>query len=188
VSTDSGDKAVVKAMVDQAKELLADAAEQEEQLDLLEPLTVSDIEAARERLGAGAGKVAVLQEARRGRGRPKGVQNRRTQDFKRYIQRFGQHPAITLMQLQNTATEELVALSSLIDTPKRQMSVHDALSIRVRAAEALLPYLESKQPVAVDATIRGVIVVDEFGSPDRPPTVTIDGEVLGVMPAGEIGE
>lgn len=185
MSTDSGDKAVVKAMVDQAKDLLADAAEQEEQLDLLEPLTAADIEAARERLGADAGKVAVLREARKSRGRPKGVQNRRTQDFKRYIQRFGQHPAITLMQLQSTPSEELVAQSSLIDTPKRQMSLHDAISLRVRAAEALLPYLESKQPVAVDATIRGVIVIDEFGSPGRSPVVTIDGEVLGVMPNGD---
>ena len=185
MSTETGDNAVVKAMVDQAKGMLADAAEQEEQLELLEPLTAQDIEDARERLGAGAGKVAVLSEARRGRGRPKGVQNRRTEDFRRYIQRFGQHPAITLMQIQSTPAEELVAQSSLIDTPKRQMSLHDAQSLRVRCAEALLPYLESKQPVAVDATIRGVIVIDEFMSGDRGPVVTIDGEPLGVLPFEE---
>lgn len=185
MSTESGDNAVVKAVVDQAKAMLADAADQEEQLDLLEPLTADDIEAARKRLGAGAGKVAVLREARRGRGRPKGVQNRRTEDFRRYLLRFGQHPAITMMQIQSTPAEELVAQSSLIDTPKRQMSLHDAQSLRVRCAEALLPYLESKQPVAVDATIRGVMVVEEIGSGQTGPVVTIDGEPLGVMLEGE---
>jgi hypothetical protein len=185
MSTETGDKAVVKAIVDSGKALLADAAEQEEQLELLEPLTAEDIEAAQERLGMSAGKVAVLREARRGRGRPKGVQNRRTEDFRRYLLRFGQHPAITMMQIQSTPAEELVAQSSLIDVPKRQMSLHDAQSLRVRCAEALLPYLESKQPVAVDATIRGVMVVEEFGSGHRAPGVVIDGEPLGVMPFGD---
>lgn len=187
MSTDSGDKAVVKAVVDQAKAMLADAAEQEEQLDLLEPLTADDIEAARARLGMGAGKVAVLREARRGRGRPKGVPNRRTEDFRRYLLRFGQHPAITMMQIQSTPAEELVAQSNLIDVPKRQMSLHDAQSLRVRCAEALLPYLESKQPVAVDATFRGVMVVEEMGGPAAGPVVTLDGEPI-VLPLRDEGE
>jgi len=185
MSTETGDKAVVKAMMASGKTMLAEAAGEEEQLELLAPLTADDIDEARAALGPGAGKVAVLREARKRKGRPKGSTNRRTEDFKRYLLRFGQHPAITLMQLQATPPEELVAQSELLDPGKRRMSLHDAQSLRIRCAEALLPYLESKQPVAVDATIRGVIVVEEIGTGHAGPGVIIDGEPLGTMALGD---
>lgn len=187
MSTESGDKAVASAAVDQAQQLLAAAAVEEEQLDLLEPLTADEIEDARSELGAGAGMVTVMREARKRRaGRPKGVRNKRTDDFARYISQFGQDPAITLMQIQSTPTDELVSRSRLLDTPKRQMSYADAEALRIRCAEALMPYIHSKKPVAIDATIRGVIVQEEIGDIRRAPGAVIDGEVLGVAyPGGD---
>lgn len=157
MSTESGDAAVVKAAVDQARVLLGSAGAEQQELQLLDPLTADEIFDAREALGPFAGKVAVMRQARENRaGRPKGVRNRRTDDFAKYISQFGQDPAITLMQIQSTAAEELVARSEMLDPEKRRMSYADAVSLKVRCAEALMPYIHSKKPVAVDMTFNGV--------------------------------
>lgn len=187
MSTASGDIAVANAAVAEARSLLAGAAAEEEQLDLLEPLTAAELDDVRQELGAGAGLVTVMRVAReRRQGRPKGSRNKRTDDFARYIGQFGQDPAITLMQIQSTPTEELVARSRLLDLPKRQMSYADAESLRIRCAEALLPYIHSKKPVAIDATIRGVIVQETIGEIRDRAGATIDGEILGVA-ASDLG-
>lgn len=143
-------------MIRDAKALVERAASHEaEQLDLLGVPDPEDIVMAREALGHEAGPVAVLQEARR-RGRPKGVRNRRTDDFRKYILGFGQHPAVTLMQIQSTPAEVLVERSAAMDPPKRRMTIGDAEQLRVRCAESLLPYIEGKQPVRVDMSFSGV--------------------------------
>lgn len=183
MSTPSGDKAVTNGALDQAKALVEAATAEAEQLELLEPLTADEIEDAQLALGPLAGTVAVFREARQRRaGRPPGVRNRRTDDFARYIGQFGQDPAITLMQIQSTPTDDLVARSRLVDPPKRQMSYADAESLRIRCAEALMPYIHSKKPVAVDATIRGVLVREEIGEmrSARPGRALLDGEILGI--------
>lgn len=138
-----------KALVEQA------AAREAEQLDLLGVPDAEDIVMAREKLGREAGPIAVLNEARK-RGRPRGVRNRRTDDFRKYILGFGQHPAITLMQIQSTPAEVMVERSAAMDPPKRRMTIGDAEQLRVRCAESLLPYIEGKQPVRVDMSFSGV--------------------------------
>lgn len=138
-----------KALVEQA------AAHEAEQLDLLGVPDAETLLEAREALGRDAGSLAVLAEARK-RGRPKGVRNRRTDDFRKYILGFGQHPAITLMQIQNTPAEVLVERSAAMDPPKRRMTIGDAEQLRVRCAESILPYIEGKQPVRVDMSFSGV--------------------------------
>lgn len=156
MSTDPGGKSVADAMIRDAKALVETAkAREAEQLDLLGVPDPEDIVEAREALGREAGPLAVLQEARR-RGRPKGVRNRRTDDFRKYILGFGQHPAITLMQIQNTPAEVLVERSAAVDNPKRRMTLLEAESLRTRCAEDLLPYIEGKQPVKVDMSFSGV--------------------------------
>jgi hypothetical protein len=185
VSTDlrnPGGKLAAEASLEAAKALVDAGAEEQEQLELIAPLTADELEAAQERLGPNAGKVAVMREARRGRGRPPGVRNKRTDDFVRYISQFGQDPAITLMQIQSTPTEELVARSILLDPEKRRLSTGDAEALRIRCAEALMPYMHGKQPVRVDANIRGVIVQETIGDVRGVRGVTIDGEILGVLP------
>ena len=143
-------------MIRDAKALVERAASHEaEQLDLLGVPDPEDIVMAREALGREAGPVAVMQEARR-RGRPKGVRNRRTDDFRKFILGFGQHPAVTLMQIQSTPAEVLVERSAAMDPPKRRMTIGDAEQLRVRCAESLLPYIEGKQPVRVDMSFSGV--------------------------------
>lgn len=182
MSTETGDAAVAKAAVEQAQRLLAEAAAEEEQLSLLDPLTAEEISDVRDDIGHHAGLVTVMREARKRRaGRPKGVRNKRTDDFARYILQFGQDPAVTLMQIQSTPAEELVARSQMIDPPKRRMAMQDANSLIARCAEALMPYIHSKKPVAVDATIRGIMVVEEIGGAPRSAGMVIDAEPLGVL-------
>lgn len=169
MSTDNGTGKVMSDALDQAKALVTGAQAEAEQLDLLNP-TPEDMIEAREALGPNAGKMAVLREARK-RGRPKNAKNKRTDDFARYLLQFGQHPALTMMQVQSTAPEVLIensrrTVAKVIKVGKdRERVVHvveetltyeAAQSLRIRCAEGLMPYLESKKPVAVDMSFSGV--------------------------------
>jgi hypothetical protein len=165
MSTDNGAGKVMRDALDDAKALVAAAAVEAEQLDLLGTVNPEDMVEARERLGPDAGHMAVLREARRGR--PKGARNKRTDDFARYLMQFGQHPAITMMQIQSTPPEVLIEASKQekvhsftkggkANVVIERLSYEQAQSLRIRCAEGLLPYLESKKPIAVDMSFSGV--------------------------------
>lgn len=165
---DTGDRALTKAFVDQAKDLLEEAREDPQQLDMLDPVTPEEMLEAQEELGPASGKLAQLRHAReKKRGRPPGARNKRTDDFARYLLGFGQHPAITMMQIQATAPEVLIEASrqqkvhsfrkdGTANIVTERLSYEQAQSLRIRCAENLLPYLESKKPVAVDMTFAGL--------------------------------
>lgn len=192
---ETGDAKLVGDFVTDAKNLLTAAAAEDEQLDLLDPVSPEEMLEARAECGPFAGPMTVLKTARANRrGRPTGAKNRRTDDFARYLLGFGQHPAITMMQIQATSPEVLVENSRrevtkiLIggkDEPDKVLALTEttltyegAQSLRIRCAEGLLPYLESKKPVAIDATIRGVRVVEEIGGHDMAGL--IEGEFVRV--------
>jgi hypothetical protein len=157
MSMDDGDHHVVKEAVAESRALLEGAKREARQLQFLDPLSADEIQDAQAELGPLAGQVAVARFAResRGGGRPKGVRNRRTEDFRRYIMQFGTDPAVTLMQISALPPEELMARSHLLDPAKRRMSYADAVSLKVRCAEALMPFIHAKQPVATDAEAGG---------------------------------
>ncbi len=151
-----GGKTVADELVAQSKALIEAERAAVRQFDFLDPVTPEEMAEAQERLGPNAGGLAVLKDARAARrGRPKGARNKRGGDFARYILSLGPHPAVTLMQIQATPTEVLVERSRSMDPVKRRMSSGDAMSLKVRCAEALLPYLESKKPVAVELDAKG---------------------------------
>lgn len=155
MSTEIGGKDVAEQLVAQSKGLVAQARGREEQLGMFDPLLPEEMLAAQERLGPNAGTTAVLAEARRGRGRPRGSKNKRSTDFANFILAHGTHPAITMMQIQSTPPEVLVERSRQIDPVKRRMSYADAQALRTRCAEGLLPYIESKKPMAVELDVNG---------------------------------
>jgi hypothetical protein len=183
-------KRVGAEAVAQAKHGLAQqqAEDEAEQLDLWDaPLSASELFAARADAGPIAGLVQVIEQARTGRaGRIKGSRNRRTEDFIKYISQFGSDPAVTLMEIHSQTPEELMARSSMLDLREDRLSYRDAQALRVRCAEALMPFLHSKQPVAIDATIRGVMVVEEITS-GIGPMIEAEAEFVPVA-AIEEGE
>lgn len=169
MSTDlTGDAAIAQAVMTGVQAQLDEARVEEEQLDLLEPITPEDIWAAREDLGVDASPVAVAKEARsRKRGRPQGARNRRTDDLERWLLAHGQHPAVTLMQIQSTAAETLMEASKRDKvhsfrkdgTPNvvvEHMTYEAAQSLRARCADMLMPYLVGKKPITVDMNFSGV--------------------------------
>jgi hypothetical protein len=173
MSTKTGQDKVITDALDGAKALVETAQREEEQLDLLEDVTPEDMVEARERLGPHAGRLSVLRQAREvKRGRPKGSRNKRTDDFARYLGQYGQHPAITMMQIQSTAPEVLIENSrrtvmkilkggkdradKVVEVVEETLTYEAAQSLRIRCAEGLLPYIESKRPVAVDMNFSGL--------------------------------
>lgn len=197
-TADTGDAAIAKAVVDQAKELLGEAAAEAEQLDLLEQPTPEEIAEARELLGPDVGRLTVVRHAREARrGRPAGSRNKRTDDFARYISQFGQDPAITMMQIQATPPELLIEASKRtvtkvikdrIVTYEETMSYQEAQSLRIRCAEGLMPFIHSKKPVAIDARILGVRIVEEVGRHDRERDVIDHGDLRVARPEDDLPE
>jgi len=115
--------------------IAADAdGEGEEQLDLLglPPLRAG----------------AILAE-RRGRGRPPGARNKRTEDLVAWL--LGKYPSPLegLLQMANARVDELAA--QLGCTPL------EALQEKRHAAIAALPYIHQRQAIAVDVTQRNVV-------------------------------
>lgn len=142
-------------LVREGQRLIEGARVREQQLALLEPVSPEEMQRARVELGPKAGELTVLEHARKGRGRPKGARNRRTEDFRRYVLQFGRHPALTMMEIQNTPAEVLMERSKALDVPKNRLSYNAAQALRLRAAEGLMPFIESKQPVAVELSADG---------------------------------
>lgn len=179
-------------MMDGAKSLFEAARAEERQLEMLDPVTPEEMAEARELLGADVGRLTVLRHAReRRRGRPKGSKNKRTEDFARYLLGFGQDPAITMMQIQSTPPEVLIEASQqpkvhsfrkdgTANVVTERMTYAEAQALRIRCAEGVMPFIHSKKPIAVDATIRGVIVQEQIGEIKRAPGVVVDGDILGV--------
>ena len=188
---DTGDAGFAARAVADAKALIATAAE-EEQLELDVAPSPEDVAEAREQLGPAAGNLTVLRKAREiRRGRPAGAKNKRTDDFARWILSFGPHPARTLMEVASSPPEVLIENSkrkvsrmtksgNLVEYYET-MSYDTAMSLRLRAAEALMPYVESKKPVAVDANIRAIMVVEEIGGGRDPVSDAIEGEFAEVI-------
>lgn len=145
----------------EAQGLVAGAKAEEEQLSMLDPISPDEMAEAADELGPGAGPYAVAKLARekRGRGRPKGAPNRRNEDFRNFLLAHGRHPALTMMEIQSTQPEILMEMSRRFDSDKRRMTYGEAQQLRVRCAEALLPFVESKMPVAVQLDATGDFIL-----------------------------
>lgn len=167
-ATETGGAGVAGEMLLETKRVFDAAAAEEEQLSLRDPVTAEEMVEAREALGPEAGRLALVRHAReeRGRGRPPGSRNRRTDDFARYILSFGQDPAITLIQIASTQPEVLIEASqqekvhsfSKNNEPRmvtERMTYDAAQALRIRCAEALMGFIHGKKPVEVNLNASG---------------------------------
>lgn len=119
-------------------------------------------------------RTGAVQRAR-GRGRPKGSRNRRSEQLVQFILSQYSHPLITLAQTYSRPVEVLAA--------ELQCSRADAFALQMRAASELAPYIESKKPVAVQVDSRTISLTIHQGAPGDAA-----GDAAGVdlvmMPAG----
>ncbi|WP_068090917.1 hypothetical protein [Novosphingobium rosa] len=177
-----------------AKRLVEDGARAEaQQLELLGVPSPEAVAEARQVLGPNAGALAVTAEARRRAGRPKGAKNRRTNDFRNWLLSLGhQHPAVTLMQIQGTPPELLMAASrreylrkdknGVVFTHVEEMSYDRAQALRTRCAESVLPFVESKMPTAMDMSFSGVsdLIMAGVTHTDQEVQDILDAEFMPV--------
>lgn len=166
VSTpETGIAKITADAIDQAQAIVAVAAAEERQASFLDPVTPDEMIEAQEELGPDAGKISVLAHARaRKRGRPPGARNRRNDDLVKYLSQFGPDPAVTMMITQATDPHVLIEQSrrmvqkvqknGSIIMVEETMSYAEAMALRTRCAEGLIPYFHSKRPIAADLTIR----------------------------------
>ncbi len=131
-----GTGAGVAAAVDEAGPLLP--FRDEEQLDL--------IAAPGRRLTRDQ-----VEQLPRGRGRPRGSANKRTQAVRDYLLSRYRHPLETLAAIQAQPVDKLAAELGCKPIEAAQL-------IKAAAAE-LAPYMEGKMPVAVDLSVKGDMVL-----------------------------
>lgn len=133
------------------------------------------LDEADEQLALFAGPVkhvasAIDASRGRGRGRPKGSQNKANAEFREVLMRMGyRHPGLNLAALANADPVELAKELS-VDQIKDGVrwlvgcSPYDAMELIRKANAELLPYFESKRPteIKVDKNVRGVMFVGDF--------------------------
>lgn len=199
-----GTGVAVDEVLADAKAQFDAAAREEAQAGLFDPVTSEEMVEAREELGPEAGRLSVLRHAReKRRGRPKGARNKRTDDFAKYLLQFGRHPAITMMEIHSTQPEVLIEASQqekvhsfskegVARVVIERLSFDQAQSLRLRAAEGLMPYFESKMPVKVHVGFDGVgdLVIEGVTHDRQEVQDIVDADFLEVedQSKGEGGE
>lgn len=147
------------------------------------PLFASD--GARE----GEGAAVAGEVEKRGRGRPPGATNKRTEAWVDYLLARYQSPLVVLAEIY---ARPVAVLAAELGCDKLE-----AFRMQLSAAEKLAPYVHAKQPVAIQIDPSGVVNLviqtvapEAFGDPgddddDGGGGLVIDGTVLIEPPAEE---
>lgn len=133
------------------------------QLPLLDAEAIETARAGRD--------IGQAVEAVRRAGRPKGALNKRTERLRDFILGQHSHPAQVLAQAYSRPVDALAA--------ELGCTRLEAFTVQIRAASELLPYIESKMPVAVDVDARGAIQLVIHGAEQRPATID-GGQLVGL--------
>lgn len=150
------------------------AAEACRQLDLLsaedEP-GASPFDQALDEMAAG------FSQPRRGRGRPVGSRNRRTEDWQRLVLSTHRSPLLVLADVYSMPVEELAK--------RLKCDLLDAAKLQITAARELAPYVHQRLPQAVDLNVGGAlptltIVMPGAAAPGSPASAEA-GEVVDLL-------
>ncbi|MCF1478149.1 hypothetical protein FS782_13820 [Agrobacterium vitis] len=129
--------------------------------------------------------------ARRGRGRPKGSQNKSSREFADVLQRMGyRHPGLNLAAMANADPAALALELGLWPDPPEGVAAHewlakmvltgvvkrdDAVAMMVKAQDIigkanaeLLPYFESKAPTKLNVDKKSVMGIMFIGDMEAP--------------------
>lgn len=112
-----------------------------------------------------------VSPVKRGRGRPAGVRNKSTDEWRKILLGKYQSPLVGLLEIASRSpkelAEELGMYKSVLVGPqtyKDRLAVGDAFSMQLDALKAALPYLHQKQPLAIEAKgdKRGLLVMGDI--------------------------
>jgi hypothetical protein len=109
--------------------------------------------------------------AAKGRGRPKGAKNRKSQQLAKYfIEKYGD-PLDALGEIINTPIDliyEQMVLAQGGEFKNKRVTGRDALEFRQRAIMDVMPYIHGKQPIAIDVNGKAdaVIFIPGLNAPD----------------------
>lgn len=102
-------------------------------------------------------RAPLSQPEERGRGRPKGATNKSTKEWVEFfMNRVKKSPLLFLGELYSQNTEDLAR--------KMLCEREDALKMQIAAANAVLPYVHQKQPVAVQVQAEELPTINIFAS------------------------
>lgn len=90
---------------------------------------------------------AALGSAKRARGRPKGAKNRRTEAVVAWLLQDHRHPLAVIMEAYSLSPGDF-AKAIGIPSPDND-TLLDIVKLQLRMAEAALPYIAQKMPMAV---------------------------------------
>lgn len=153
-----------------------------EQLDLL-------------RDGRGKLPADVFQRMRvqaRGRGRPVGARNKRTDDLARLIAQQHGDPVMFMASLYSTPLDQLIELMIIADpgtkSAKKGDIVAKALAVQLQAAKAVAEYTHSKKPVEVTATLAvdGVLVMPAASAIGGGPVQQVLQNITDAVNSGQV--
>lgn len=142
----------------------------------------------------------TMDSARRGRGRPKGSQNKASGEFRDVLMRMGyRHPGLNLAAMANADPAALAIELGVLPPPpddvdaitwlsqmllanavKRDLVVQlmaKAQDLIAKANAELLPYFESKAAQKLDIakkSVLGVMVIGEMTAPNHDERTTLD--------------
>lgn len=168
---------------DAAAQLGMDLGESEAHLALPDPAEVVAIA-----IEQGCSTEMAVQRWREAgaKGRKPGARNKRSDDLRSYLLQFGPHPAVTLMRIQGRPVHLLAA--------ELGCSKAEAMAIQVRCASEVLPFIESRMPVKLDAP-PGVAMAFMLGLPgldgvmpaipglaSQPGAGAVEGESAPIVP------
>ena len=112
---------------------------------------------------------------KRGRGRPEGARNKRTQEVADYLLSRYRSPLEVLAETYSLPVEVLAQ--------KLGCTRYEAKKLQLAAADKLAPYLHQKQPVAIDPGDGGLVsLVIQAAGPAGGSAPAEGGVVLDMMP------
>lgn len=114
----------------------------------------------------------------RGRGRPAGALNKKTAAFRDWVLAKGAHPAEGLVEAYMRPVHVLAA--------ELECSVLEAAKIQIACREAVLPYVESRMPQAVNVSGSGLVQLNinlggsglDAVDQGDDGVIRIDGEII----------
>lgn len=122
--------------------------------------------------------VDALRQARKGRGRPAGSQNKASKDIAKYfIGKYGD-PLDALGEIITTPVDVLYEQMKLAqggESKSKRITGKDALQLKLSAIDTVLPYLHGKQAIKVDMTKRHDVILNIPGLTDPSALAEMTG-------------